>query len=120
MRLTQEIQEKLKLLLFSLFFLSQVYLVITRIDEEEKFFNWAMYHTDIRYTVTVFVNGIELSNNEFTDRYKFSRTGQECRGLGNLKRKMILREKCNNDDVVIELDFKENTFKSIWKWQSNR
>ena len=46
----------LKVPFFLCFFSLQIYLVISRINEEEKFFNLAMYHTDIRYSATVSVN----------------------------------------------------------------
>ena len=110
----------LKVLFFLCFFSLQIYLVIARINEEEKFFNWAMYHTDIRYSATVNVNGLELSNHDFIRRYKFSMKGQECRGLGNLKRKIILREKYmdKNDTVIVELNYTENTFEGFWKWSN--
>ena len=109
-----------KALFFLCFFSTQIFVVITRMNDEEKFFNWAMYHTDIRYSTTVSVNGIELSNHEFHSRYKFSMTGQECRGLGNLKRNIILREKQidSEDSVRVELSYTENTFDRIWKWSN--
>lgn len=112
--------EILKKPLIILFFVTQIVLVFYNLNKEAKFFNWAMYHTRIYYTASVTVNGIELNDKEFMERYKISRKGGESRDLGMLKRKMVKRETIyhSGDKVSIELNYTENTHKGIWTWKN--
>lgn len=110
-----------KKILIVLFFLIQIVLIIYQLNNETKFFNWAMFHTKIDYTATVTVNGVELNDKDFFKRYKILKTGSECRSLEHLKRKMTQRELIYRDSskVFIELNYIENTHKrDTWKWKN--
>jgi hypothetical protein len=111
----------MKKALITLFFLIQIGLIFYQLNNETKFFNWAMYHTRIHYTATVTINGVELNDQEFLKRYKISKTGVEGRALKHLTRKMTQREIIYGDSskVFIELNYIENTHKKdTWKWEN--
>ena len=78
-----------------------------------------MYHTCIEYDATVTINGVELNDEEFVERYNIKKSGIEGKALGHLKRIFIKKEELYNDtNVIIELNFVENTHKNVWNWKN--
>jgi hypothetical protein len=110
----------MKKTLITFFFLIQIGLIFYQLNNESKFFNWAMYHTRIIYTANVTINGNKLNEKEFFERYKINKQGNEFRALEHLKRKMTRREKFYKDSskVVIELNYIQNTHKGTWNWKN--
>ncbi|NRA93566.1 MAG: hypothetical protein HRU26_12955 [Psychroserpens sp.] len=104
----------------ALFFLLQMVAIGYQLYGETNFFNWSMYHTCIIYKATVTIDGTELSEDQFLERYKFSNSGFEGRALAHLKRKFVKREALINDPkkVVIELHYTENSHKDVWHWNN--
>tara|TARA_B100000524_G_scaffold287179_1_gene162282 strand:- start:2616 stop:2948 length:333 start_codon:yes stop_codon:yes gene_type:complete len=110
----------MKKTLITFFFLIQIGLIFYQLNKDTKFFNWAMYHTKISYSVDVTINGVKLNEKEIFERYKINKQGSEYRALEHLKRKMTQREKVYRDSskVVIELSYIENTHKGTWNWKN--
>ena len=101
------------------FFAIQVFSIIYQLEGETNFFNWSMYHTCIEYNAKVTIDGKELTENEFYERYRIRKSGIEGKALGHLKRIFTKREAIYDDkNVIIELNYIENTHKNVWKWSN--
>ncbi|MGN6436066.1 MAG: hypothetical protein ACTHMM_06015 [Agriterribacter sp.] len=111
----------MRLFIIGLFFLLQLYCIVTQLQKETKLFNWAMYHTNAHYSIAATINGTDLTDETFFARYRFKRRGSEGRSMEHIKRKITQYERWygTNDTCVILIQYRENLKPKSWHW-SNR
>lgn len=111
----------MRLIIIGLFFLLQLFCIVTQLRKETKLFNWAMYHTNAQYSIAATINGINLNDKTFFERYRFKRQGSEGRSMEHIKRKIIQYERWygTGDTCIIHIQYHENLKPNSWHW-SNR
>lgn len=82
--------------------------------------NWAMYHTGVNYEATATVDGMTLSSDEFTARYRIPATGFNGRSLDHVTSILRGREVSYNDGQAVALNvrYSENGGDAFeWQWR---
>jgi hypothetical protein len=92
------------------FFVLQFILIIYSQFYNNKHFCWAPHNTQVKYSFSGKINGVDFTDSSFKVRYHIPIKGWEAHSPDNIKDIILAKERqmLYTDTVLISLDYSEN------------